>query len=80
MQETVAAVQRLTDFLGGIAAAMPGQAGQVAAVDSAVQALEQVTQQNAALVEQGAASAVALGDQARRLKELGAVFRLEADS
>ncbi|KQV48844.1 hypothetical protein ASC95_23475 [Pelomonas sp. Root1217] len=80
MQETVAAVQRLTDFLGGIATAMPGQASQVAAVDGAVQALEQVTQQNAALVEQGAASAVALGDQARRLKSLVAVFRLEANS
>ncbi|WP_457354732.1 methyl-accepting chemotaxis protein [Roseateles sp. P5_D6] len=79
MQETVAAVQRLTDFLGGIAAAMPGQASQVAAVDSAVQALEQVTQQNAALVEQGAASAVALGDQAHRLKSLVAVFRLQEE-
>jgi len=80
MQETVAAVQRLTDFLAAMASAMPGQASQVAAVDRAVQALEQVTQQNAALVEQGAASAAALGDQARRLKSLVAVFRLEASS
>jgi len=79
MQDTAAAVQRLTDFLGGIATAMPGQASQVAAVDRAVQALEQVTQQNAALVEQGAASAVALGDQARRLKSLVAVFRLDSE-
>jgi methyl-accepting chemotaxis protein len=80
MQDTVAAVQQLTDFLGGIAAAMPGQASQVASVDSAVQALEQVTQQNAALVEQGAASALALGDQARRLKSLVAVFRLKEET
>jgi methyl-accepting chemotaxis protein len=79
MQDTVAAVQRLTDFLGRIAAAMPAQASQVAAVDSAVQALEQVTQQNAALVEQGAASAAALGDQAHRLKALVSVFRLEGE-
>jgi len=80
MQDTAAAVRRLTDFLGGIATAMPSQAIQVAAVDFAVQALEQVTQQNAALVEQGAASAAALGDQARRLKSLVSVFQLEGQA
>ena len=66
MGEIVASVQRVTDIIGEITAAASEQA-TASAVNTAVTQLDQMTQQNAALVEQSAAAAESLKDQAQRL-------------
>ena len=54
------------------------QSAQIGAVDTAVGQLEQMTQQNAALVEQSAAAAESLRSQATQLSQAVAVFKLAA--
>jgi methyl-accepting chemotaxis protein len=67
MQEIVTAVQRLTDTLAEISAVSAAQSGDIAQVNGAVEQLDHMTQQNAALVEQSAAAAASLREQAGRL-------------
>jgi len=76
MAEIVASVQRVSDIIGQISAAAAEQAQGIADVNGSVAELDQVTQQNAALVEQSAAAAESLRDQAQRLAQAVAVFRL----
>ncbi|MGA7778977.1 MAG: methyl-accepting chemotaxis protein [Paraburkholderia sp.] len=76
MGEIVQAVQRVTDIMGEIAAASEEQSSGIAQVGLAVTQMDEVTQQNAALVEQAAASAASLQDQAARLRETVNVFRI----
>ena len=76
MTEIVQAVQRVTDIMGEISAASSEQSGGIEQVNTAVMQMDQVTQQNAALVEQATAAAGSLEDQARNLREAVAVFRL----
>ena len=78
MGEIVASVQRVTDIIGEIAAAAAEQTGGIGQINSAVGALDRMTQQNAALVEQSAAAAESLKDQAARLNEVVGTFRLAA--
>ena len=81
MQDIVAGVQRVGDIIGEIDAAMTVQSGGIAQVNRAVAQLEQMTQQNAALVEQSAAAAHSLSTQATELVGSVAAFRLdEADA
>ncbi|MEY2685798.1 MAG: hypothetical protein RJA09_2943 [Pseudomonadota bacterium] len=75
MQEIVSSVQRVSDIIGEITAASSEQSDGIAQVNVAVNHLDQMTQQNAALVEQSAAAAESLKDQAARLTEVIAVFR-----
>ncbi|MBV8379190.1 MAG: cache domain-containing protein [Paucibacter sp.] len=77
MQEILANVQRLTDIVGEISAAAREQSGGVEDVNTSMAQLDQVTQQNAALVEQSAAAAESLKEQARRLSEVVGGFRLQ---
>ncbi|WP_028207871.1 methyl-accepting chemotaxis protein [Paraburkholderia nodosa] len=77
MTEIIAAVQRVTDIMGEIAAASQEQSGGIDQVARAVTQMDEVTQQNAALVEEAAAAAQSLEDQAGRLREAVAVFNLE---
>ncbi|MBL8350096.1 MAG: HAMP domain-containing protein [Burkholderiaceae bacterium] len=67
MGEIVASVQRVTDIIGEISAATAEQSGGIGAVNAAVAKLDQMTQQNAALVEESTAAAESLRDQAGRL-------------
>ncbi|AKM32014.1 chemotaxis protein [Pandoraea faecigallinarum] len=76
MTEIVQAVQRVTDIMGEISAASSEQSGGIEQVNTAVMQMDQVTQQNAALVEQATAAAGSLEDQARNLRDAVAVFRL----
>lgn len=75
MQEIVAEVQRVTHLIGEISQATTEQAMGIGQVNIAVAQLEQMTQQNAALVEQSAAAAESLRGQADRLAEAVSVFR-----
>ena len=76
MSEIVGSVQRVTDIIGEISAATEEQSGGIGAVNASVTQLDQSTQQNAALVEQSAAAAESLREQARALADLVAGFRL----
>ena len=78
MSEIVASVQRVTDIIGEISAAAAEQSHGIVTVNGAVSQLDQMTQQNAALVEQSAAAAESLNDQAQRLSASMQVFRLSA--
>ena len=76
MTEVVGSIRRVTDLMGEISAASNEQAAGVAQVGDAVTSMDQVTQQNAALVEQMAAAASSLRSQAVDLVQLVAGFRL----
>jgi methyl-accepting chemotaxis protein len=76
MGEIVASVQRVTDVIGEITAAAAEQSQGIGQVNTAVANLDQMTQQNAALVEESAAAAESLKDQAQRLTQSMQVFRL----
>jgi methyl-accepting chemotaxis protein len=76
MNDIVASVQRVSDVIGEISAAATEQSGGVGQVNLAVSSLDTATQQNAALVEQSAAAAESLREQAARLAEVVSVFRL----
>ena len=76
MGEILQAVQRVTDIMGEIAAASEEQSGGISQVGRAVTQMDEVTQQNAALVEQAAAAAASLQDQARRLRDTVSAFRV----
>ena len=76
MQEIVRQVRRVADMIGEISAAAVEQTSGISQVNDAVNQLDQVTQQNAALVEESAAAAESLRHQAGRLVEAVQVFKL----
>ncbi|WEA04269.1 methyl-accepting chemotaxis protein [Pantoea dispersa] len=76
MSEIVNAVTRVTDIMGEIASASDEQSRGIDQVGLAVNEMDRVTQQNAALVEESATAAAALEDQASRLKQSVAVFNI----
>jgi methyl-accepting chemotaxis protein-1 (serine sensor receptor) len=76
MNEIIGAVQRVTDIMGEIAAASEEQSSGIDQVARAVTQMDEVTQQNAALVEEAAAAASSLEDQADKLRGAVAVFQL----
>ncbi|MGN7877278.1 methyl-accepting chemotaxis protein, partial [Roseateles sp. 22389] len=80
MNDIVHSVQRVTDIIGEITAASTEQSAGIAQVNDAVVQLDRMTQQNAALVEESAAAAESLKDQAHRLTEIVSVFRLGQDA
>jgi methyl-accepting chemotaxis protein len=77
MGEIVASVQQVNDIIGRISAASAEQAHGIAEVNQAVGLMDDVTQQNAALVEQAAAAAESLQEQAVNLSQAVAVFQIE---
>jgi methyl-accepting chemotaxis protein len=78
MQEIVASVQRVTDVIAEISAATGEQSGGIVQISAAVSQLDDMTQRNAALVEQSAAAAASLREQAQRLNESVRGFSLGA--
>jgi methyl-accepting chemotaxis protein len=78
MSEIVGSVKRVTDMIGEISSAASEQSDGIGQVSSAVSQLDQMTQQNAALVEESAAAAESLREQAGRLSEMVGRFRLAA--
>ncbi|WP_318013658.1 methyl-accepting chemotaxis protein [Roseateles oligotrophus] len=79
MNDIVSSVQRVTDIIGEITAASTEQSDGIGQVNGAVVQLDKMTQQNAALVEESAAAAESLKDQAQRLTEVVSVFKLSSD-
>jgi methyl-accepting chemotaxis protein len=77
MQEILASVQRVSSIIGEISTAAHEQSGGIGQVGTAVAELDRVTQQNAALVEQSAAAAASLKDQALQLQQVVQVFVVE---
>ncbi|MNO76730.1 Methyl-accepting chemotaxis protein II [compost metagenome] len=78
MSDIVVAIRRVTDIMAEIAAASAEQSAGIEEVNGAVSQMDEMTQQNAALVEEAAASAGALQEQAGMLAQAVAVFRLDA--
>lgn len=76
MTEIVSSVKRVSDIIGEISAASAEQSDGISRVNTSVMELDHMTQQNAALVEQSAAAAESLREQAQRLAQLVTTFKL----
>jgi methyl-accepting chemotaxis protein len=76
MQDIMQSVQRVSDLMAEISAATNEQRDGIGQVNTAVNHLDQMTQQNAALVEQSAAAASSLSEQAARLHQVVSIFNV----
>ena len=76
MQDIVSSVRRVSDLIGEITASSSEQRDGIGQVNQAVANLDQMTQQNAALVEEATAAAGAMSEQARRLAQVVAAFNV----
>ncbi|MFO1390225.1 methyl-accepting chemotaxis protein [Cellvibrio sp.] len=80
MKEIVTAIKRVNDIMAEIAAASAEQSSGIEEISTAVSQMDEMTQQNAALVEEAAAAAESLQSQAERLTQRVAAFRLAEES
>ena len=78
MDEVVASVRRVTDVVSEISAASNEQSDGIGQVNQAIAQMDETTQQNAALVEEAAAASQSLREQAGRLEQAVAVFKLSS--
>ena len=76
MGDIVQSVQRVADVIGEITSAASEQSSGIAHVNEAINTLDQMTQQNAALVEQSAAAAESLKDQAQQMAQAVSIFKV----
>ncbi len=76
MDEIVASIQRVTDIMGEITAATEGQNTGIEQINRAITEMEDVAQQNAALVEEASAAAQMMQDQAANLSQAVNIFKL----
>ncbi|WP_288842303.1 methyl-accepting chemotaxis protein, partial [uncultured Deefgea sp.] len=79
MQDVVGAVRRVTDIMSEISAASSEQSAGIEQVNQAITHMDENTQQNAALVEEAAAAAESLEEQASNLTQTVAIFKLGAE-
>jgi len=80
MQEVVAAVGRVSRMVADITAASAEQSTGIGQISQAVVQMDEVTQQNAALVEEAAAASQSLEGEAENLLQVVSVFRLHPAS
>ncbi|MES2128179.1 MAG: methyl-accepting chemotaxis protein [Pseudomonadota bacterium] len=78
MREIVDSIARVTDIMGEIAFASHEQLAGIEQVNEAITGMDAATQQNAALVEQAAAAALAMQEQAAQLSQVVSVFTVES--
>ena len=78
MQDVVASIQRVTDIMGEITSASQEQTSGIEQINQAVVQMDHVTQQNAALVEEAAAAAQSLQEQAGALARTVSAFKLQS--
>jgi methyl-accepting chemotaxis protein len=74
----VGSVKRVTDIMGEITAASQEQTTGIEQINQAIAQMDQTTQQNASLVEEAAAAAQAMQEQADSLAQAVSVFKLDA--
>jgi methyl-accepting chemotaxis protein len=79
MLEIVSSVKRVSDIIGEIAAASTEQSSGIAQINDAIMKMDDVTQQNTALVEEAAAAAESLMEQAEEMNAVVSVFVLDGD-
>ncbi|WP_232324529.1 methyl-accepting chemotaxis protein, partial [Variovorax sp. WDL1] len=79
MQDIVGSIRRVTDIVAEISAASHEQTQGIEQINQAITQMDQVTQQNAALVEEAAAAASSLQDQAGKLSQVVGTFKLDDD-
>jgi methyl-accepting chemotaxis protein len=77
MDEIVTSVKHVADIMGEITAASQEQSSGIEEINRAIAQMDEMTQQNAALVEQAAAAAESMQSQAGKLAESVAVFKLQ---
>jgi methyl-accepting chemotaxis protein len=77
MEEVVASVRHVTDIIGEISSASQEQSAGIAHVNGTIVEMDESTQQNAALVEQAAAAAAQMREQAASLARVVSVFKLD---
>ena len=77
MEQIVSSIRRVTDIMGEITAASHEQTLGIEQVNQAISQMDGVTQQNAALVEEAAAAAQSLQDQAGSLAQVVSIFKIE---
>ncbi len=77
MEEIVTSIRRVTDIMSEITAASVEQSAGIEQVNLAITQMDEVTQQNAALVEEAAAAAESLEEQAQNLSVSVATFKLD---
>ncbi|MDO8654652.1 MAG: methyl-accepting chemotaxis protein [Undibacterium sp.] len=80
MNEIVASVKHVTDIMAEITAATTEQTSGIEQINLAISEMDSVTQQNAALVEQAAAAAAAMQEQAGNLMQVVSVFKVDANA
>jgi methyl-accepting chemotaxis protein len=80
IDEIVVSVQQVNQLIGEIAVASSEQSAGVSEINKAILQLETVTQQNAALVEEASAASLTFQDQADRLKDLVARFKVREEA
>ncbi len=80
LEEIVTSVKKVTDIVGEIAAASQEQSMGIDEINKAIGKMDDMTQQNAALVEQAAAASESLGDQALGLDQLMGFFSIAGSS
>ena len=78
IDEVVASVKHVTDIIAEISAASQEQSSGIEAVNNAIIEMDSMTQQNAALVEEAAAAAQSLQDQASELAKVVSIFKLNS--
>ncbi|TFW19193.1 HAMP domain-containing protein [Massilia arenosa] len=80
MGQIVSGIERVADIMNEISAASREQESGIGEINAAVSAMDSVTQQNAALVEEAAAAAQSLREQATALSERVSVFKLSGET
>ncbi len=77
MEELVVSVKRVTDIMGEITSSSQEQSTGIEQINQAIGQMDQITQQNAALVEEAAAAAESMQEQANNLIQVVGVFKLD---
>ena len=77
MTEIVDSIRHVTDIMGEISSASAEQTSGIELINDAITDMNSATQQNSALVEQAAAAAQSLQDQAGHLEQVVSIFKLD---
>jgi methyl-accepting chemotaxis protein len=80
MEQVVESIRRVTDIMAEITHATQEQTGGIEQVNQAIGLMDEATQQNAALVEESAAAATSMQEQAAKLAQVVGVFKLDAQA